>query len=224
MSMRALVSFVAAMALGSALAACSGDGSGPGIAPLAKATLTTAGLGDVRVGATKLGEFVDRFGAGRVDLIASDDTAYELVHAGGQLAFLFPLGPAQVKVDADVLRGGQRDLPGLLAKEPGFRELVLSSLTIAAPAGGDSRESCFFQGKLDGSVALLDPLDEAYVAFGVPSEERPPLVAGASPDLPEKRLHFPRRGVVIYATATGSGATPDLGRVVRITLYVPGKS
>lgn len=198
------------------LAACSHGAVDARVEPLSRAALTSAGLGDVHVGETTLGEFVDRYGTGRVDLIASDDIGYELVFARGELAFLFLLGSDGRKFDTDLMRPGMRDLPKLLANHPEFRELRLASLTIAA---GESREESFFQGRFDGSIGLFDSMYEAAGRIGIPDEERPPMLAGLSPSLPRTIFHFAERGLVLYGDRPDGAAADEPWRILRITLY-----
>lgn len=204
-----------------ALAAC-GRARDPRLQPLSLAPLTVgddgAALGELRIGETTLGEFVDRFGSGRVDLVVSDQTGLELVFAGGELAllFLYDVNPRDDQ-ECAALRKAPRDLSGFLAQFPERRDLRLASLTVAA---GDSRDASFFQGELAPGIQLLDPLLESVARLGrVPSDERPPMLAGASPDLPREKACFPELGLVLYGEREPED--PMASRVTRISLFEP---
>lgn len=186
--------------------------------PLAHVSLQAGGgLGDVRLGETTLGEFVERFGSGRSDLIVSDQTGFELVFEGGQVCFLF-LYEENPRDDDEVnaMRRGTRDLAGFLAAYPQRRDLRLASISVAA---GKSREDSFFQGRLDSGTALFDPMLEAGARIGIPDDSRPPMLAGMSPNLPDDDLVYLEAGVVLYGERAKEGEAPLL--VTRMTIF-PG--
>ncbi len=207
-------SLLAVLAL---LSAC-GSGRDPRLAPLANAVLEPGrGLGDVRVGETTLGEFVDRFGSGRTDCVASDHVGLELVFEHGELSFLF-LYEENPRSDEEcqALRRATRDLPAFLAGDPHRRELRLASLSVRA---GDELDSTFYRGRLAPGIALLDPLLESIARIGIPEDSRPPMVAGMSPDLPSEKACYPARGLVLYGEREPRQDRPS--RVTRITLFAP---
>jgi hypothetical protein len=203
------------------LAAC-GAGTDARLAPLARATLSVGedgvALGNLRLGETTLGECVDRFGSGRTDLVVSDETGLELVFEDGELAllFLYEVNPRSDE-ECTALRAATRDLPAFLAKYPERRDLRLASVTVAAD---ESRDATFFQGALALGVRLLDPLQESVVRVGcLPDDERPPMLAGMSPNVPRQRACFPELGLVLYGEDEPPPEQPS--RVTRISLFLP---
>lgn len=204
-------SIVLAFAL---MAACSGADAR--LEPLARVALDAGGgLGTLRLGKTTLGEFVERFGSGRADMVVSDQTGFELVFEGGQLSFLFlfeqfPRDEKEVKA----MRAGTRDLAGYLAAYPLRRALPLASISVGA---GKTREESFFQGRLDSGAALFDPLDEAGARIGIPNDGLTPMIAGMSPKLPDNPYVYAEQGVVLYGERAKDGEGPVL--LTRMTIF-----
>lgn len=196
------------------MTACSGADAR--LEPLARAPLEAGGgLGDVRLGATTLGAFVERFGSGRSDMVVSDQIGFELVFESGQLSFLFlyeefPRDEKEVKA----MRAGTRDLAGYLAAYPQRRALPLASISVGA---GKTREATFFQGRLDSGAALFDPIDEAGGRIGIRNDGLTPMIAGMSPKLPDNPYVYAEQGVVLYGQRAKEGEGPVL--VTRMTIF-----
>jgi hypothetical protein len=185
--------------------------------PLTVATLDPGvGLGDLRLGETTLGAFVDRYGHERVDLIAGDGIAYELVFAGGEMAFLFVLDAMPQSVELGTLKQGQRELTKVLAAQPVLRDMRLASLTVALRRG-ETRS--LYAGKLSSPpLGLSGRMSDAVVELGVPGEGSTPMLAGASPRQPASRLEYPDRGIVLE----GSAVLEDKDCVItRMTIFEP---
>lgn len=209
----------ASIAILTCLFSCGGGGgSSARLAALTHATIEPgAALGNLRLGQTTLGEFVDAHGSDRVDLVVSDSVGLELIFERGEMSLLF-LYDESPREDSEVeaLRHATRDLQSFLAGSPSRRELRLASVTVAAD---DDFEATLFQGELAPGIHLLDPLLESVARLGVPEDRRPPMLAGASPNLPRERAVFPDQGVVLYGEPTPSADRPS--RVTRISIFVP---
>ncbi len=196
--------------------ACAGD-LDPRLKPLTVATLEPGvGLGDVRLGETSLGAFVDRLGHDRIDLIAGDEIGYELVFADGEMAFLFVLGEQHRGVELETLREGQRDLTKTLSAHPELREMRLASLTVGALPG---RTEGVYVGRLAAPpVGLFGRMKDALLQLGLPSDLPEPMLAGASPRRPESELRYPERGIVLEGSGT---LTEDDCFITRMTIFEP---
>lgn len=212
--------FASAVLLAS-LAAC-GSQVDPRLAPLAHAPIVVGeegvALGDLVLGRTTLGEVHDRFGAERVSWVVADQMGIELEYADGELGllFLYETNPRDDD-EVDAWRSAPRDLATFLAGNEFRRGMLLASITVVADG---KRESTFHQGALACGVKLLDPLLESVARMGVlPSRERPPMLAGMSPNLPREKACFPDLGLVLYGEAEPDPETPS--RVTRITLFLP---
>ncbi len=209
--LRSLVPLIALFTL-----ACAG-GSDSRLKPLTVATLEPGvGLGDVRLGETSLGDFVDRYGHDRVDLVAGDETGYELVFAGGEMAFLFVLDAQQRLTEGFTLRQGQRDLTKALAAHPELRDMRLTSLTVGARSG--CSESVYVGKLAAGSVGLSGKMRDTLVHLGQPSDGPRPMLAGASPRPPEVELFYPERGIVLEGRGN---LTEDDCFITRMTIFEP---
>ena len=209
----------------SLVAAC-GSEPDPRLEPLSRATISLAAdeesavlFGDLRLGETTLGEVVDRFGCQRADGVVSDQMGIELVYEKGALEMLF-LYDENPRDDAEVAawRAAPRDLAAFLGSNPARREMKLASVAVSA---GSSPEETFFRGNLDCGARLLDPLMLTVAKLDEePADERPPMLAGARPDLPDSRTCFPNLGLVLYGE--DQPADPADPRITRIALFVPG--
>jgi hypothetical protein len=212
-----------ALALLALVPACAGGAADGRVAPLAHAALEPGrGLGDITIGRTTLGEVVARYGVDRVSLFAGDEIALELVWARGGLALLVPVDRALAdRVGFAALKSAVHDLEGFLADAPDAAELVVTSLSVDA---GRTVAASFYQGSLTGGIRLGDPLADVVARLGEPDGSRAPeLVAGMSPSLPEKRLVYASRGLVVYAVAVGEGDAEELV-VRRMTVFAAAGS
>ena len=209
--------FVASLAL---LAAC-GPKPNPRLAPLAHARLEAGvGLGDLRLGKTTLGEFVDRFGTGFVSFVASDDAGLELIFEEAEIAFLFQFESMRWDdEEGRAIRRASGDLKGYLAAYPHRRGLPLTSITVRID---DDRESTFYQGKLAEGVALFDPFLVSAGRVGMVEEGSLPLIAGLNPNNPRETATFPKRGLILYGERDPKPGTPS--RVTRMTVFLPASS
>lgn len=196
--------------------ACAADVD-PRLQPLTVATLEPGvGLGDVRLGETTLGTFVDRYGHDRVDLIAGDGIGYELVFAGGEMAFLFLIDAQPQGVELDTLKKGQRELTKVLAEHTVLRDMPLASLSVAVRRG--DTESSYVGKMARPSVGLSGKMSDALVDLGPPGDGLLPMLAGSSPRQPESRLDYPERGIILE----GSKNLADKDCLVtRMTIFAP---
>jgi hypothetical protein len=204
--------FVALLAL---LAAC-GPKPDPRLAPLARATLEAGvGLGDLKLGKTTLGEFVDRFGTGFVTFVASDDAGLELIFEEAEIAFLFQFESMRWDdAEGQAIRRAPGDLKGYLAAYPARRSLPLTSITVRVD---EDKESTFYKGKLAEGVALFDPFLESAGRVGAVEEGSLPLIAGQNPNNPRETASFPKRGLILYGARDPRPGTPSV--VTRMTVF-----
>jgi len=211
------LSIVASLAL---LAAC-GPRPNPHLAPLAHAKLEAGvGLGDVKLGEMTLGPFHDRFGAGFVTFVASDDAGLELVFEEGEIAFLFQFEDmGWTDEEGIAIRRASRDLGAYLDAYPQRRSLPLTSITVRVD---DDKEATFFQGRLAEGVALFDPFLESAGRVGSIEEGALPLIAGLNPNNPRETASFPKRGLILYGARDPHPGTPS--RVTRMTVFLPKPS
>ncbi|MCK6447831.1 MAG: hypothetical protein L6Q99_15675 [Planctomycetes bacterium] len=202
-------------------------GADPRLEPLASATIVATpdrtAFGDLELGVTTLGECVDRFGAGRVALVASDQVGLECAYEGGELTLLF-LYDFVLRDDDEntALRTAPRDLAKFLERFPQRRGLPLAGVTVSSSGVG----SAFYRGALAPSTTLGKPAKlgapwmEAIVAVGrEPDEVRPPMLAGMTPDWPDALACFPDRGLALYGE--DGVADPLEIELTRIALFVP---
>ncbi|MCK6458721.1 MAG: hypothetical protein L6Q95_02355 [Planctomycetes bacterium] len=205
------------VALLALLAAC-GPKPNPRLAPLAHARLEAGkGLGDLTLGKTTLGEFVDRFGTGFVTFVASDDAGLELIFEEAEIAFLFQFESMRWDdAEGQAIRRASGDLEGYLAAYPDRRGLLLTSITVRVDA---DRESTFYKGKLAEGVALFDPFLESAGRVGPVEEGSLPLIAGLNPNNPRETASFPKRGLILYGARDPRPGTPSV--VTRMTVFLP---
>ncbi len=187
---------------------CSGKSSSEvkTLEPYTKATLTAGtGLGDLQLGKTTLGWFVQNIGSGVVSIIFSDESAIELTFLNGEASFLFIVSGA---CQNETRTPGKRldlskDIKAFLSLYPGCKDLALSSLSLAT--GRSSKTDTFFKGSTDRGVQLWSPKSETD-KHGVVLNNAGRLVAGEGNENLE-RLEFPD-GIYFYYPA-GEGATPE---------------
>jgi hypothetical protein len=143
---------------------CSGKSSSElkALAPYAKATLTAGtGLGEIQLGKTTLGWFVENIGSGVVSIIASDESAIQLTFLNGEASFLFIVsGVCQNETGVPGKRLDlNQDIKAFLLRYPGCNDLPLSSLSLAT--GQSNKTDTFFKGSTDRGVQLWTPKSEA---------------------------------------------------------------
>jgi hypothetical protein len=198
-----------------ALAGCARHD--PALERYAKETLRSGiGLGDLRIDATTLASAVQRFGAGSVTQLASEEVGLELFYEHGQLALLFVIDPACLdSLPGRSLRPAAVDLAKFLEQNPCLRETRLTSLSVRA---GKSPSDSFFQGATDAGAKLWDTRAQV-LAHGTPGGGSGHLLAGENPNNPREQLHF-ASGICFYLQP-GEDGDPARARVQRITLSRP---
>jgi hypothetical protein len=187
---------------------CSGKSSSElkALDQYSKATLTPGtGLGDLQLGKTTLGWFVENIGSGVVSIIASDESAIQLTFLNDEASFMFIVsGVCQSETGAPGKRLDlNQDIKAFLSRYPGCNDLPLSSLSLAT--GRSSKTDNFFKGSTDRGVQLWSPKSETD-KHGVVLNNAGRLVAGEGNENLE-RLEFPG-GIYFYYPA-GEGATPE---------------
>lgn len=194
---------------------CTGGADAP-VDKYADATLVTgAGLGDLELGTTTLGQFLTRVPNGRVIIAASDESAFEYRFHGNQLAVQFIIAgecSRQVWATRD-LRKASPNIEPYLASHPACRDLPLTSIPVGT---GSTPWPRFYQGHTEHGVKLGD-VATAAAAHGASKPAMPRQVAGLSQDNPENVLEFP--GMLVYYSAGSSGKIEDTS-IRRITLFV----
>lgn len=187
---------------------CSGKPSSEpkGLEQYAKATLTPGtGLGDLQLGKTTLGWFVENIGSGVVSTIAGDESAIQLTFLNDEASFMFIVsGLCQSETGTPGKRLDlNQDIKTFLSQYPGCKDLQLSSLSLST--GRSSKADTFFKSSTDHGVRLWSPKSETD-KHGVVLNNAGRLVAGEGNENLE-RLEFPG-GIYFYYPA-GEGATSE---------------
>jgi len=204
------------------LTACSGNTSDPRIERIAAATLMPGvGLGDLRLGVTRLGDFVSMYGTGDVSIIPGGKCALELTFGRGQLTCLFPVAD-QPGVDSKAFdyTHATTNLIGFLTVNPAYQGLALTSLSVT---GLGSRDESFYRGRLPEDIGLFDMVLDG----DLPRPERMkkgtflPILAGLSPSLPEEQFVYASRGLVVYLERPSGGPSLAPPQVARMTIFQP---
>lgn len=197
------------------LAGCSG--SNAALEKYAGATLTAGqGLGDLKLGETKLGWFVEHVGTGRRALVATDEfAAVEIDFEDAQIAFQFAMSDSLSRELGSEIRSVAGDLKRAIAKHPALADVALTSISVASRgAGGDA----FFTGATDRGAHLGDPITKS----GAHGEARPGSVrtlAGLYPENPDNRLEY-ETGILFYYSIGKPGGLDETA-IERITIFLP---
>jgi hypothetical protein len=198
---------------------------------LQKETLSAAGLGDLRIGLTTLGDVLDAYGSGNPSLLLSDDVAVELQFAEGAFCLMFS-APTGGSVHRRIMREGPRNASialhtGVKAVRevyPDLAALPLTSLSVRRP---------WFEGATTEGIRLGDSFREAarrHPGSGRPA--RDPFLAGTATPEPLGTAHhaagmsfFAGRGPVSGMDTAGA-ALERLGAgeqvVEMIVVFRPG--
>lgn len=142
------------------------DGGNPfrayAVAPLTPGV----GLGDLQLGTTTLGEFLERFGAGRSALAFGDETAVELAFPRAGAVFTYVVDGAC----ANAVQRGHREVfralrsgRSFVSAYPACADEPLDALAVALVAGRS-----FWRGGTDGGVHLGQSRAAALEALGAP--------------------------------------------------------
>jgi hypothetical protein len=215
--MRTAYVLLAALFLG----ACGGPvETDPRLGPLTQATLEPGvGLGDVRLGETKLGPFVERFGHGQVGVIVSDEAGIEITLAQGQMSFLFGIERDLMRqMESPSLKFAAQDLGAFLGAYPACRDLPLISLTVAEAR---TTEGTLYRGSLPSGVKLHDSLFTITQQHGTPERTRSGFVAGMSPNLGIAHRFEDVPGLLVYFERAKSMDGTVREKVSRMTVFLP---
>ena len=164
---------------------------------LQRETISTAGLGDLRVGVTTLGEVLEAYGSGNPGLLMSDDVGVELQFAEGALCLMF-CAPAGGSVFHRMMREGPRN--SAIALHAGARTVREAYPDLAAlPLTSLSVRRPWFEGTTTAGVRLGDPFREAIRRHPGPGRPaRDPFIAGTQTPEPLGESHH-ARGMSFYA-------------------------
>jgi hypothetical protein len=192
-------------------AAACGSPVDKAIGPLQTATLTPGvGLGPIRLGETTFTSFIKTYGLGVPLIVQSDDAAYELTFASGELAVQFILdGDCRTQTFRTRLEPGGR-LEELFKRAPACRDITVSSISVRTTDGSSKG---WWRGKTDKGVALGDPVSAAAV-HGTVTNAAGRMVAGERQHEPTERTEF-TSGMYIHHVG---GAAPT---VEKLTIFKP---
>lgn len=153
---------LAALILFVSVAACGARSSVPeSLAGLSAAPLVPGvGLGELKLNALTMQDFLRRHGSGRPATLVGDDLEFEFMFGGEQLVVSF-FAPEdcrlalknQVRESANMLR----DAPGFLSAYPACGQSLLNRIVVASQP--DSHES-FYTGAADQRIALDKTLNQ----------------------------------------------------------------
>lgn len=193
------------------LVGCTG-GSSPDSKKLetySKATLLPGkGLGNLELGKTNLGWFVENLGAGVPSaLITEEESAIELAFLNGEMSVSFSIkGACEEATGVPRKRLAlTRNVGDFLKQYPACKDITLSSISVAAT--GNDRKDTFFKGITDLGVQLWSPVSDVYRLHGKPKSRAGQIVAGETYTENLERVEFPS-GIYFYYFK-GEGPTSD---------------
>ena len=164
--------FLALALVGFGMVAWPRDGGNPFRAYAASELVPGAGLGDLRVGETTLGAFLERFGAGLPSALYGDETVLEFTFARPGLSFMFVLQGACAAAVQRMHGTGLRALrtPRTFRRdEPACADAPLSQLELHA---GGSDATTFWRGSTSSGVGLRMEREAALERLGAQSDPR----------------------------------------------------
>lgn len=148
------------------------DGGNPFRAYVASELVPGAGLGDLQVGETTLGTFLERFGAGLPSALYGDETALEFTFARPGLSFVFVVEGACAAAVQRMHGTGLQALrsPRTFAREyPACSDAPLSQLELRA---GSSDAATFWRGSTPSGVRLRMEREAALELLGADRDPR----------------------------------------------------
>ncbi len=148
------------------------DGGNPFRAYAASELVPGAGLGDLRVGETTLGSFLERFGAGLPSALYGDETALEFTFARPGLSFMFVVEGACAAAVQRMHGTGLRALrsPRTFVRDyPTCSDAPLSRLELRA---GGSDGATFWRGSTPSGVRLRMEREAALERLGADRDPR----------------------------------------------------
>lgn len=206
------------------LAACSKGPAVPdALRSLAHEAVTPGeSVGTLQLGTTTLAQVLQRYGPGRVSVVAGDEVGFELDYGAGAVSLLFLVTP---ECRALLRRDSARSAAATLQKEgrlppalAGCEALPLQSVAVAAPADAATG---FFEGRVSDKVGLGSPLEDVLATVG-PSQRIPGLwLAGSRPDEGNLDFYTYPRGLALYIGNAPDG--PRQGHLVvrKLAIYRP---
>ncbi len=185
------------------------------LAPLATETLTPGvGLGPVRLGKTPFAAFLKVYGPGVTTVIQSDDAAYEMTYAGGELSVLFIVdGECKTQSAGKRLESGGL-IEQLFTRAPACRDITAASVSVRLAKGGSRG---WYRGKTDKGVALGDPVTAAS-AHGATRNAPGVLVAGMRQSEPTERIEYVSGMYLFHSLPKASG---DTLVIEKLTIFRP---
>ncbi len=152
---------LAVAAIAFALVSRPRDGGNPFGAYAAAPLVASEGLGDIRVGETTLGSFLERFGPGLPSALYGDDTALEFGFARAGLSFRFWLEGACAGTVQALHGTGLRALGDARRFTRDHPECSLQRLSAIEVASGASERATFWRGESTAGVRLRMPREAA---------------------------------------------------------------
>lgn len=191
------------------------DGGNPFRAYAGSELVPGAGLGDLVVGETSLGTFLERFGAGMPSALYGDETALEFTFARAGLSFVFVVEGACA---AAVQRMHGTGLHALRSHRTFVRELPacadapLSRLELRA---GGSDATTFWRGSTPSGVRLRMERESALERLGAQDDPR-----WDSDEAPMWRMHA-SDGLVAWFDPDRTAASDGRWIVTRLRVVSP---
>jgi len=148
------------------------DGGNPFRAYATSELVPGAGLGDLRVGETTLGSFLERFGAGLPSALYGDETALEFTFARPGLSFMFAVDGACAAAVQRMHGTGLRALrsaSSFVRDYPACSDAPLSQLELRA---GSSDGATFWRGSTPSDVRLRMEREAALERLGAQTDPR----------------------------------------------------
>jgi hypothetical protein len=179
------------------------------------------GLGDLRLGATTLQPFVERFPGGRVSVTAGDELGIELGFPAARVDFLFALDEecaARVASNVRKLAADLADPPAFFAEHPPCARASLRSIAVAA---GESNSDTFYRGATPEGVGLFTLRQDALARHGPNEDVRGLWLAASSPDDARFETIAHGDGLVLYIGEVTDGELAGRLVVRKMAVFTP---
>ena len=191
------------------------DGGNPFRAYAASELVPGAGLGDLVVGETTLGTFLERFGAGLPAALYGDETALEFTFARAGLSFVFVVEGACAAAVQRMHGTGLRALRShrtFVREVPDCVDAPLSQLELRA---GGSDATTFWRGSTLSGVRLRMDREPALERLGAESDPR-----WGSDEAPMWRM-YASDGLVVWFEPDRAAGSDGRWIVTRLRVVSP---
>jgi hypothetical protein len=188
------------------------DGGNPFRAYAAAPLVPGLGLGDLRVGATQLGAFVERYGVGQPAALYGDDTALEFAFPRAGLTFTFVAGGDCIGIVQAMAGTGLRALRSprsFVRDHPACAATPLDRIAVAAAR---APRDTFWRGATPMGIALHQDRADVLGRLGYAPDR------ASDADRPPPERWFDPAGLQIDFGPAATGGAEPARVVVRLTV------